>query len=64
MAKYDPTKQEDWQISEGAEEDLNFDAQCDKIGILPTHPLWAGLQRLNSGKGPGRDFVHAVPKRN
>jgi formate--tetrahydrofolate ligase len=35
MHKYDPTKQEDWQISEIAEEDLNFNAQCDKIGILP-----------------------------
>jgi formate--tetrahydrofolate ligase len=35
MVKYDPTKQEDWQIAEIAEEDLNFNAQCDKIGILP-----------------------------
>jgi len=35
MRKYDPTKQEDWQIAEIAEEDLNFNAQCDKIGILP-----------------------------
>jgi formate--tetrahydrofolate ligase len=35
MHKYDPTKQEDWQIAEIAEEDLNFDAQCDKLGILP-----------------------------
>lgn len=35
MSKYDPTKQEDWQISEIAEEDLDFNRQCDKIGILP-----------------------------
>ncbi|MBI4642501.1 MAG: formate--tetrahydrofolate ligase [Deltaproteobacteria bacterium] len=47
MAKYDPTKQEDWQISEIAEEDLNFNAQCDKIGILPE-------ERIPHGRKIGR----------
>jgi formyltetrahydrofolate synthetase len=47
MAKYDPTKQEDWQISEIAEEDLNFNAQCDKIGILPE-------ERIPMGRKIGR----------
>jgi len=47
MAKYDPTKQEDWQISEIAEEDLDFNAQCDKIGILPE-------ERIPMGRKIGR----------
>jgi formyltetrahydrofolate synthetase len=47
MAKYDPTKQQDWQISEIAEEDLNFNAQCDKIGILPE-------ERIPMGRKIGR----------
>jgi len=47
MKKYDPTKQEDWQIAEMAEEDLNFNAQCDKIGILPE-------ERIPYGKKLGK----------
>ncbi|HEX9884794.1 MAG TPA: formate--tetrahydrofolate ligase, partial [Desulfobaccales bacterium] len=47
MAKYDPTKQEDWQIGELAEEELDFNAQCDKIGILPE-------ERIPMGRKIGR----------
>jgi len=42
MAKYDPTKQEDWQIGELAEEELDFNRQCDKIGILPEERIPMG----------------------
>ena len=47
MAKYDPTKQEDWQIGELAEEELDFNRQCDKIGILPE-------ERIPMGRKIGR----------
>lgn len=47
MAKYDPTKQEDWQIGELAEEELDFNRQCDKIGILPD-------ERIPMGRKIGR----------
>jgi formyltetrahydrofolate synthetase len=56
MAKYDPTKQEDWQISELAEEDLNFDAQCDKIGILPE-------ERIPYGRKIGKVDYMAIKER-
>ncbi len=56
MAKYDPTKQEDWQISEVAEEDLNFNAQCDKIGILPE-------ERIPMGRKIGRVEYMKVKER-
>ena len=56
MAKYDPTKQEDWQISEIAEEDLNFNAQCDKIGILPE-------ERIPMGRKIGRVEYMKVKER-
>jgi formate--tetrahydrofolate ligase len=42
MAKYDPTKMEDWQIGELAEEELDFNRQCDKIGILPEERIPMG----------------------
>ncbi|MGO8943317.1 MAG: formate--tetrahydrofolate ligase [Syntrophobacteraceae bacterium] len=45
--QYDPTKQADWQISEIAEERLDFNAQCDKIGILPE-------ERIPMGRRIGR----------
>jgi len=45
--KYDPTKQADWQISEIAEESLDFNRQCDKIGILPE-------ERIPMGRRIGR----------
>ncbi len=56
MTKYDPTKQEDWQISEIAEESLNFDAQCDKIGILPE-------ERIPYGRKIGKVDYMAIKER-
>jgi formyltetrahydrofolate synthetase len=56
MAKYDPTKQQDWQISEIAEEDLNFNRQCDKIGILPE-------ERIPHGRKIGRVDYMKVKER-
>ncbi len=56
MAKYDPTQQEDWQISEIAEEGLNFDAQCDKIGILPE-------ERIPYGRKIGKVDYMAIKER-
>ncbi len=56
MAKYDPTKQEDWQISEIAEEDLDFNAQCDKIGILPE-------ERIPYGRKIGKVDYMAIKER-
>ena len=56
MAKYDPTKQEDWQISEIAEEGLNFNAQCDKIGILPE-------ERIPYGQKIGKVDYMAIKER-
>ncbi len=49
MAKYDPTKMEDWQIGELAEEELDFNRQCDKIGILPEEriPLGRKIGRVD-----------------
>ena len=54
--KYDPTKQEDWQIAEIAEEDLNFNAQCDKIGILPE-------ERIPYGRKLGKVDYMAILER-
>ena len=56
MAKYDPTIQEDWQISEIAEEDLNFNEQCDKIGILPE-------ERIPYGRKIGKVDYMAIKER-
>ncbi|MEJ2069705.1 MAG: formate--tetrahydrofolate ligase [Syntrophobacterales bacterium] len=56
MAKYDPTKQEDWQIGELAEEELDFNRQCDKIGILPE-------ERIPMGRKIGRVDYMAVKER-
>ncbi|MEW6386230.1 MAG: formate--tetrahydrofolate ligase [Thermodesulfobacteriota bacterium] len=56
MAKYDPTKQEDWQIGELAEEELDFNAQCDKIGILPE-------ERIPMGRKIGRVEYMKVKER-
>jgi formate--tetrahydrofolate ligase len=56
MAKFDPTKQEDWQIAEIAEEDLNFNAQCDKIGILPE-------ERIPYGRKLGKVDYMAILER-
>jgi formate--tetrahydrofolate ligase len=56
MKKYDPTKQEDWQIAEIAEEDLDFNAQCDKIGILPE-------ERIPYGKKLGKvDYMRILER--
>jgi formate--tetrahydrofolate ligase len=56
MAKYDPTKQEDWQIGELAEEELDFNRQCDKIGILEE-------ERIPYGKKIGKIDYMAVLER-
>jgi formate--tetrahydrofolate ligase len=56
MHKYDPTKQEDWQIAEIAEEDLDFNAQCDKIGILPE-------ERIPYGRKLGKVDYMAILER-
>jgi formate--tetrahydrofolate ligase len=56
MAKYDPTKQEDWQIGELAEEELDFNRQCDKIGILPE-------ERIPHGQRIGRVDYQAILER-
>lgn len=56
MPKYDPTKQEDWQISEIAEEGLDFNAQCDKIGILPD-------ERIPYGRKIGKVDYMAIKER-
>lgn len=54
MAKFDPTKMEDWQIGELAEEELDFNRQCDKIGILPE-------ERIPYGRKIGRiDYVKVL----
>uniref|UniRef100_A0A7V6A4K7 Formate--tetrahydrofolate ligase n=1 Tax=Desulfobacca acetoxidans TaxID=60893 RepID=A0A7V6A4K7_9BACT len=56
MAKYDPTKMEDWQIGELAEEELDFNRQCDKIGILPE-------ERIPYGRKIGRiDYVKVLER--
>lgn len=54
--EYDPTKQEDWQISEIAEEALDFNAQCDKIGILPE-------ERIPYGRKIGKVDYMAIRER-
>jgi formyltetrahydrofolate synthetase len=56
MAKYDPTKQEDWQIGELAEEELDFNRQCDKIGILPE-------ERIPMGRKIGKVDYAAILER-
>ncbi len=56
MAKYDPTKQEDWQIGELAEEELDFNLQCEKIGILPE-------ERIPSGRKIGKVDYQAILER-
>lgn len=56
MAKYDPTKQEDWQIGELAEEELDFDLQCEKIGILPE-------ERIPYGRKIGKVDYQAILER-
>jgi formate--tetrahydrofolate ligase len=56
MAKYDPTKQEDWQIGELAEEELDFNRQCDKIGILPE-------ERIPYGRKIGKVDYMAILER-
>jgi formate--tetrahydrofolate ligase len=56
MAKYDPTKMEDWQIGELAEEELDFNRQCDKIGILPE-------ERIPHGRKIGRVDYMAILER-
>ncbi len=56
MAKYDPTKQEDWQIGELAEEELDFNRQCEKIGILPE-------ERIPHGRKIGRVDYQAILER-
>ena len=56
MAKYDPTKMQDWQIGELAEEELDFNRQCDKIGILPE-------ERIPMGKKIGRvDYMKILER--
>src|SRR5208337_159795 len=56
MAKYDPTKMQDWQIGELAEEELDFNRQCDKIGILPE-------ERIPMGKKIGRvDYMKVLER--
>jgi len=56
MAKYDPTKMEDWQIGELAEEELDFNRQCDKIGILPD-------ERIPMGRKIGRvDYMKILER--
>ncbi|MEW6139040.1 MAG: formate--tetrahydrofolate ligase [Thermodesulfobacteriota bacterium] len=56
MAKYDPTKQEDWQIGELAEEELDFNLQCEKIGILPE-------ERIPYGRKIGKVDYQAILER-
>lgn len=56
MAKYDPTKQEDWQIGELAEEELDFNRQCEKIGILPE-------ERIPYGRKIGKVDYQAILER-
>ncbi len=51
MAKYDPTKQQDWQIAEIAEEEMiPFNEMCDKLGVPKEERIPMGVYSKKIGR--------------